>query len=1060
MPALTSAQRKLLDDACVKGRRAAEQAVRAALSFLSVTAERPPAHLSEDDRRLRRGLRAKVRQLGDVGEKPDLLTAECAFEQWHRLLFARFLAENNLLIHPEYRAPVTLEDCDDLAADLDEPDGWAVAGRFAAEILPGIFRLDDPCVQLRLAPEGRLALEGLVAGLPPEIFSGDDALGWVYQFWQREQKDEVNNSGRKVGGSDLGPVTQLFTENYMVRFLLENSLGAWWASRHPNSRLKSEWEYLRLDANDNPAAGSFDGWPETVAEVTLMDPCCGSGHFLVEAFEMLWRMRVEEAGLQPIEAQDAVLRDNLFGLELDARCVQIAMFAVALTAWKSGGGWRKLPTPHIACSGLATSAGADEWEALAQGEVRLEGALLRLHDLFRNADSLGSLIDPSTASDTSKAGGQSSLEGVDWNEIAPIVERLLESEARDPATAVLGAGASGAARAASLLSQHYTLVCTNPPYLDHKKQSPLLLETLKRRYPLTFRDLAMSMAERAFTLAAPEGAVALVTPSLWASARPFERFRKELLDGAGLELTANLGSGAFESIGGEVVNVVLMVSSVRPPRVGVDLRILDVSDQDTPMLKSHALRRSKIGDLTRTGQARNPMTRFLFVSTESAGFLRDVCIGSAGIQTGDNSRFNRCFWELDEDAIAQGWIRLQRSADKTSPRTGMHQMLLWQQGEGELKRFVQERLGSVNTGAWIRGTELWGQSGVLVSRIGDVPATIYSGEGFADNAVVLVPRQADDFGALWAFCSSSEFAEAVRSVDGRLSVTVGTFLGTPVDLDTWRSRVVEPPSHDLGDPTQWVFGGRPESSIAPLQVGVGRLLGFKWPDQPEDDPLSNLADDDGIACVPSVRGERTAADRLQEVLSRSFSGTWSPARTQELLTASGSKKKDLDSWLRDDFFQAHCLLFKNRPFVWQIWDGRKDGFSALVNYHRLDRPTLEKVTYSYLGDWIERQVAGVRDDVAGAEARVAAARSLQEKLRLILDGEPPHDIHVRWKSLAEQPMGWEPCLRDGVRLNIRPFISASVLRSKVAVHWRPDSGKANDSHFTNAEKRAARGESA
>ena len=96
----------------------------------------------------------------------------------------------------------------------------------------------------------------------------------------------------------------------------------------------------------------------------------------------------------------------------------------------------------------------------------------------------------------------------------------------------------------------------------------------------------------------------------------------------------------------------------------------------------------------------------------------------------------------------------------------------------------------------------------------------------------------------------------------------------------------------------------------------------------------------------------------------------------------------------------------NRPFIWHIWDGRKDGFAALVNYHQLDRPTLGKLTYSYLGDWSERQAAGVREDVAGAEERLAAARELQRRLGLILEGGPPYDIFVRWKALAEQPIGW------------------------------------------------------
>ena len=305
---------------------------------------------------MRNGLRAKWRQLG--GDR-ELLITECAYEQWHRLLFARFLAENNLLLHPQYQAPVTLSECEELADELGEPDAWSVAGRFAAEILPGIFRLDDPCFRLRLAPEGRHALEQILDRIARETFSADDALGWVYQFWQRDKKDEINASERRIGGADLGPVTQLFTENYMVRFLLENSLGAWWTARHPDSPLVQQFEYLRVDEAGRPAAGSFASWPDRVVEVTVMDPCCGSGHFLVEAFSMLWQMRAEEEGLSPVDAQDAVLRQNLFGLELDPRCVQIAMFTVALAAWKRG--WRKLPIPHIACSGIPVKAPVDEW---------------------------------------------------------------------------------------------------------------------------------------------------------------------------------------------------------------------------------------------------------------------------------------------------------------------------------------------------------------------------------------------------------------------------------------------------------------------------------------------------------------------------------------------------------------------------------------------------------------------------------------------------------------------------------------------------------------------------
>src|SRR5215203_5550214 len=165
MTVLSSSHRKQLESSVLAARRAAEGASRAAIESLGVFLDRRPDHLDGDQAGLRNGLRAKWRQLG--GDR-ELLVAECAYEQWHRLLFARFLAENNLLLHPSYRAPVTVAECEDLADDLGEPDGWSVAARFAAEILPGIFRLDDPCVRIRLAPEGRHALEEILAGLPAE----------------------------------------------------------------------------------------------------------------------------------------------------------------------------------------------------------------------------------------------------------------------------------------------------------------------------------------------------------------------------------------------------------------------------------------------------------------------------------------------------------------------------------------------------------------------------------------------------------------------------------------------------------------------------------------------------------------------------------------------------------------------------------------------------------------------------------------------------------------------------------------------------------------------------
>src|SRR4029079_1847135 len=129
------------------------------------------------------------------------------------------------------------------------------AARYAADMLPGIFGTVDPTTKVTFAPDDRLSIEAILRELPREHFTADAALGWVYQFWQSKRKKEVNAKGDKIGGADLAPVTQLFTEHYMVRFLLENSLGAWWADRHPGSPLLKDWEYLRYRDDGTPAAG-------------------------------------------------------------------------------------------------------------------------------------------------------------------------------------------------------------------------------------------------------------------------------------------------------------------------------------------------------------------------------------------------------------------------------------------------------------------------------------------------------------------------------------------------------------------------------------------------------------------------------------------------------------------------------------------------------------------------------------------------------------------------------------------------------------------------------------
>ena len=188
-------------------------------------------------------------------------------------------------------------------------------------------------------------------------------------------------------------------------------------------------------------------------------------------------------------------------------------------------------------------------------------------------------------------------------------------------------------------------------------------------------------------------------------------------------------------------------------------------------------------------------------------------------------------------------------------------------------------------------------------------------------------------------------------------------------------------------------------------------------------------------------------DRLRALLARAFGSEWSAAREAQLLRDAGCDGLPLAQWLRDKFFEQHVARFNKRPFLWHVWDGHKDGFSAILNVHTLSRAKLQTLIHTYLGDWITQQRHAVEAGTAqSGEARLKLAKAEALKLQLdaVLLGEAPFDIFVRWKPLHQQPIGWEPDLNDGVRMNIRPFVEAGVLRiarAKLGIKWDADRGK-------------------
>jgi len=267
MPPLPPTLRNLLARTIQQARRTGEAGARQALQSLAVDRAKPFESMSLRAKSLRNRLRMRGRQAGDPcdretrTQKLHHLIHEVAYEHWHRMLFARFLAENELLRDADHGVHLSLEDCREMA-DGEGLDPWEFAARCAERMLPQIFRREDPVLELSLPPETRQKLERLLDELPANVFTAPDSLGWTYQYWQAERKDEVNRKGGKIGADELPSVTQLFTEHYMVLFLLHNTIGAWRAGRiladRPEvARNAADEEELRELARLN-AGGGYD----------------------------------------------------------------------------------------------------------------------------------------------------------------------------------------------------------------------------------------------------------------------------------------------------------------------------------------------------------------------------------------------------------------------------------------------------------------------------------------------------------------------------------------------------------------------------------------------------------------------------------------------------------------------------------------------------------------------------------------------------------------------------------------------------------------------------------
>ena len=392
--------------------------------------------------------------------------------------------------------------------------------------MPFLFQKIDDYTEL-LLPDDLLSsgsiLHAVCDAMPPEVAAdGVEVIGWLYQFYISEKKDEV--MGRTVRTEDIPAATQLFTPDWIVRYLVENSLGRLWMLNHPDSHLADSMEYY-IPSMEQDTDFLRVASPE---ELRVCDPCCGSGHMLTYAFDLLVKI-YEEAGYTPREIPSLILRNNLYGMEIDPRAGELAAFALTMKAREYDSRFlrrEEAPKPKICVLGNVVFSEEESAEYLNFiGRDLFTSGLQKTLGQFEKADCYGSLIVP---------------------ELSDPGAMLAELENREVGSQLLLAGIHEKVlrvlRQAEYLAGGYHVVVTNPPYMGSKGMNPDLKKFAETRYPDSKSDLFAMFIERGFDLIADKGYSAMVTMQSWMFLSSYERLREKLLNTYSIECLAHMAN--------------------------------------------------------------------------------------------------------------------------------------------------------------------------------------------------------------------------------------------------------------------------------------------------------------------------------------------------------------------------------------------------------------------------------------------------------------------------------------------------------------------------------------
>ena len=529
---------------------------------------------------------------------------------------------------------MTTADTDRIAelkmAGLDEPLWrylFVAQCEELADCLPGVFERVGGAMEL-LLPQGLMMADSVVGKLNAVLTDEDwregvTVLGWMYQYYNADVKDEFFKSKRKAAAADIAPATQLFTPEWIVRYMVENSLGRLWMLNNPGSSLRERMEYYIEPDTEHEDFIRISS-PE---EITLCDPACGSGHILVYAFELLFHM-YEERGYREREIPELILTKNLAGMEIDSRAAQIAELALAMCAREHD---RRFFRRGVRADVTVLSS-------IPLGEDELPGNK-KLAEELSHLGEIGSLLNPSEDEiDELKAAAASCSDDL----FAATAKTKLES------TAAI----------CEKLSRRFACTVANPPYMGSSSFNPFMSKWIKKNYPDVKSDLCTCFIERGFNLVEDKGYAAMVTMQSWMFLGSFEKMRAKVIDNKTIVSMAHLGPRAFDAIGGEVVNVTAdVIYNQHSGAEGAYVRLVDINGSEAKRLKLvEAIQNPDCGWFYRRDADTfkqipgTPIAYWasdgLINSFENGKRLGDITDTHLGMATCDNERFLRLWWEV------------------------------------------------------------------------------------------------------------------------------------------------------------------------------------------------------------------------------------------------------------------------------------------------------------------------------------------------------------------------------------------------------------------------------